>query len=174
MEVLERNGEIIFLRKLKEGPAAESYGLHVAALAGLPAAVLERAGELLLNLRKGEASLRGILPGAESCAESGGAETAALPLSAPPGPQGSAGQPEQPGAAERVKWAGMARLFRELETIDPNAVTPLEALETLYRLKKLAEAGPESTGREPAGELPARKAAEIKARNSGPSLFEDL
>jgi DNA mismatch repair protein MutS len=173
MEVLERNGEIIFLRKLKEGPAAESYGLHVAALAGLPAAVLERAGELLLNLRKGEASLRGILPGAES----GCAETAAPPLSAQPGPQGSAGPPgpaEQPGAAERVKWAGMARLFRELETVNPDAVTPLEALETLYRLKKLAEAGPESAGREPAGELPARKAAEIKTRNSGPSLFEDL
>jgi DNA mismatch repair protein MutS len=159
MEVLERNGEIIFLRKLKEGPAAESYGLHVAALAGLPAAVLERAGELLLRLRKGEASLRGILSGAESV----GAETAVPPLSAPAGPQGSA------GPAEQAKPAGAARLFRELETVNLDAVTPLGALEILYRLKKLSEAGPES-----AGELPARKAAETKARNSGPSLFEDL
>jgi DNA mismatch repair protein MutS len=163
MEVLERNGEIIFLRKLKEGPAAESYGLHVAALAGLPATVLERAGELLLRLRKGEASLRGILPGAESsCAESSCTETAVPPLSAPASPQGSAGPAER---AERAEQVAAARLFRKLETINPDAVTPIEALEILYRLKKLSEAGSES---------PARKAAEMKTRNSGPSLFEGL
>jgi hypothetical protein len=36
MEVLESAGEIVFLKKLREGAAAESYGLHVARLAGLP------------------------------------------------------------------------------------------------------------------------------------------
>jgi DNA mismatch repair protein MutS len=47
MDVAERNGEIIFLRKLREGPAAESYGLHVASLAGLPEQVLTRAAEIM-------------------------------------------------------------------------------------------------------------------------------
>jgi DNA mismatch repair protein MutS len=149
MEVLERNGEIIFLRKLREGPAAESYGLHVAALAGLPATVLERAGELLVRLREGEASLRGILPGV----------SAAPPLSV------SMAGPQSP-AGNRTAF----RLFQELEAVNPDAVTPLEALETLYRLKKLSEAGPESIGQEPS----ARKTAELKTRNSGPSLFDGL
>jgi DNA mismatch repair protein MutS len=160
MEVLERNGEIIFLRKLKEGPTAESYGLHVAALAGLPATVLERAGELLLRLRKGEASFRGVLPGAE---------TAVPPLSAPASLQVPAERAKQAEYAEQTERTA-ARLFRELETINPDAITPLEALEALYRLKKLSEAGPESAGEE----SPPRKAVEMKARNSGPSLFEDL
>jgi DNA mismatch repair protein MutS len=42
MEVLDRDGEIIFLRRIQEGPAAESYGIHVARLAGLSEGVLER------------------------------------------------------------------------------------------------------------------------------------
>jgi DNA mismatch repair protein MutS len=50
MDVAERNGEILFLRKLREGPAAESYGLHVARLAGLPEQVLRRAGEIMAGL----------------------------------------------------------------------------------------------------------------------------
>jgi len=52
MDVAERDGEIIFLRKLREGPTAESYGLHVAALAGLPDEVLIRAGEIMEALSK--------------------------------------------------------------------------------------------------------------------------
>jgi DNA mismatch repair protein MutS len=47
MEVAERDGEIVFLRKLREGPAAQSYGLHVAGLAGLPKHVLRRAAEIM-------------------------------------------------------------------------------------------------------------------------------
>jgi DNA mismatch repair protein MutS len=49
MEVAERNGEIVFLRKLKDGPAAGSYGLHVAALAGIHGNVLRRAEELMAS-----------------------------------------------------------------------------------------------------------------------------
>ncbi|MCL1993841.1 MAG: DNA mismatch repair protein MutS [Spirochaetes bacterium] len=50
MEVLDNEGEIVFLRKLKEGPAAESYGIHVAQLAGLSENVLERAKEIMESL----------------------------------------------------------------------------------------------------------------------------
>ena len=52
MEVLEQNNRIIFLRKLKEGPSAESYGLYVAGLAGLPADVLARAGVILEMIKQ--------------------------------------------------------------------------------------------------------------------------
>jgi DNA mismatch repair protein MutS len=51
MEVLDKDGKIVFLRKLKEGPAAESYGIHVARLAGLSESVLSRADEIMELLK---------------------------------------------------------------------------------------------------------------------------
>ncbi|WP_319561259.1 DNA mismatch repair protein MutS [Marispirochaeta sp.] len=50
MEVLEKEGEIIFLKRLKEGAAAGSYGIHVARLAGIPEQVICRAAEILKGL----------------------------------------------------------------------------------------------------------------------------
>jgi len=52
MDVDERNGKVVFLRKIREGPASKSYGLHVAALAGLPEGVLRRAGEIMSRHQK--------------------------------------------------------------------------------------------------------------------------
>ncbi len=57
MEVLEKDGGIVFLRRLKEGPTAESYGLHVARLAGLSPAVLERARQIMQRLRERDTGL---------------------------------------------------------------------------------------------------------------------
>jgi DNA mismatch repair protein MutS len=62
MEVDERDGGVIFLRRLKEGPSAESYGIHVARLAGLSPAVLERAECIMDRLRGRDADLRKALP----------------------------------------------------------------------------------------------------------------
>jgi DNA mismatch repair protein MutS len=55
MEVLDKDGKIIFLRKLKEGPAAESYGIHVARLAGLSENVLGRAEQIMELLKARDA-----------------------------------------------------------------------------------------------------------------------
>jgi DNA mismatch repair protein MutS len=52
MDVKETKNEIVFLRRLREGPADRSYGLHVAMMAGLPEAVLLRAYELLEGIEK--------------------------------------------------------------------------------------------------------------------------
>ncbi|MCL2625997.1 MAG: DNA mismatch repair protein MutS [Cystobacterineae bacterium] len=52
--VQEKDGKILFLRKLIEGPANKSYGIEVARLAGLPPRVLKRAKELLANLEAQE------------------------------------------------------------------------------------------------------------------------
>ncbi|MDR0586602.1 MAG: DNA mismatch repair protein MutS [Treponema sp.] len=179
MEVLERNGEIIFLRKLKEGPAAESYGLHVAALAGLPETVLERAGELLVRLRTGETSLRHILPGADPGPGGGAAtpsvvpaaETATEPL---PGTAGS--------SFSKERETNAVRLFRELQTLDPDAITPLEALEILHHWKKrfLPERdlpGQDSVGRNSLARKPAGSRIKQDSRQSAdsvPSLFDSL
>jgi DNA mismatch repair protein MutS len=119
MEVLDQGGEIVFLRKLREGPAAESYGLHVARLAGLSESVLDRAARIMekIRLRKGEA---GELPPPEA-PETGG-QKAGSGESAPP-------------------W--LEHFLADLAALDPNQMTPLEALNRITGWKKLfSPAGP--------------------------------
>ena len=50
--VAERDGEIVFLHTIREGAASQSYGIHVAKLAGVPRAVLDRAAEVLHRLEE--------------------------------------------------------------------------------------------------------------------------
>jgi DNA mismatch repair protein MutS len=54
LDVIENDKEIIFLKRIKEGPADASYGIHVAGLAGLPAEVIGRAADIQKQLEKGE------------------------------------------------------------------------------------------------------------------------
>ncbi|MFQ5877178.1 MAG: DNA mismatch repair protein MutS, partial [Acidobacteriota bacterium] len=75
MAVREWNERIVFLRKVLEGAADRSYGIQVARLAGLPAAVIERAREVLLNLEREELSRDGRPKLARHLAEEGGAGT---------------------------------------------------------------------------------------------------
>jgi DNA mismatch repair protein MutS len=104
MEVLDRGGEIIFLRKLKEGPAAESYGLHVARLAGLPERVLLRAARIMENLWDGNRVL------------TGKPETADTAKKNRPEPED-----------DRAR-----RLIRDLKQLDVERLSPLEALNRIY------------------------------------------
>ncbi|MDR2768898.1 MAG: DNA mismatch repair protein MutS [Treponema sp.] len=122
MEVLDNGGEIVFLRKLREGPSSESYGLHAASLAGIPPRVISRAQVILERLRVGERSIRGALPAA---AETAGADALPAarehPVTAGPSP------PEHSAAA---------KLAAELAELDLNSLTPLEALNYLQLLKQ--------------------------------------
>lgn len=52
LDVLEENGQIIFLKRVKEGASENSYGIHVAKLAGVPKSVINRAEEVLESLQK--------------------------------------------------------------------------------------------------------------------------
>jgi DNA mismatch repair protein MutS len=112
--VKEWRGEIIFLRNLVEGAASHSYGIHVARLAGLPPAVIERAKEILQNLESGEVEGK-----RAATANRGGDED----------------QPVQMalfGSIER-------RLREELRTVDVSRLTPIEALNLVYRLSEEAK-----------------------------------
>lgn len=57
--VKEHQGEVIFLRKVAPGPTDQSYGLHVAKLAGVPPSVIRRAKEILFNLERKEIDASG-------------------------------------------------------------------------------------------------------------------
>jgi DNA mismatch repair protein MutS len=127
MEVREWKDEIVFLHKVKPGAADRSYGIQVARLAGLPAAVTKRATEVLRLLEK-----TGGKPA------TGAALIDDLPLFAAatpsPGPlrEGqSEGQPN--GAPSPVEEA--------LAALTPDELSPKEALEALYCLKELSRQG---------------------------------
>ncbi len=117
MAVKEWAGEIIFLRKVVEGGTNRSYGIQVARLAGLPAKVIDRAKEVLSNLERGEFDATGMPKLARS--KSGGLK------------------PKTPFQPSLFTQPDPIR--SELKTIDPDRMTPLEALKFLSELKKKAE-----------------------------------
>jgi DNA mismatch repair protein MutS len=124
MEVLDRDGEIVFLRKLKEGSAAESYGLQVARLAGLPEGVLQRAGRIMARLKENEQVLHGALP------------SGALPPEAP-AEGGREKFPEELPLDDRYEKIGS--LIEDLHSLDLSRMTPLEALTRLHTWKSFLE-----------------------------------
>ncbi|MEQ8750409.1 MAG: DNA mismatch repair protein MutS, partial [Amphiplicatus sp.] len=115
MRVREWKGEVVFLHEVVNGPADRSYGVAVARLAGLPAGVVKRAEAVLALL--------------ESQRQSGSISD--LPLFAAAAPSES---PPEPEPAPRA-----SQLAEALSALDPDALTPREALESLYRLKLLAD-----------------------------------
>ncbi|MFB5194234.1 DNA mismatch repair protein MutS [Neobacillus sp. KR4-4] len=54
VSAIEHNGKVVFLHKIKEGPADKSYGIHVAQLAGLPSDLISRANEILTALEQSD------------------------------------------------------------------------------------------------------------------------
>ncbi|QWT12779.1 DNA mismatch repair protein MutS [Sphingobium xenophagum] len=108
----EWKGDLVLLHELADGPADRSYGLAVARLAGLPAAVLKRAKDVLARLEAGKARTGGIAAGLDD-----------LPLFA-----AVAAQPEP--LVDPLRAA--------LDGIDADALSPREALDHIYRLKQLA------------------------------------
>lgn len=111
--VKEWNDQIIFLRRIVKGGASHSYGIQVARLAGLPAAVIDRAKEVLRNLESGEYEA-GTPRLARSKSATRTRETPQLGLF------------EQ---ADPVR--------QRIEEMDVSVLTPLEALNLLDELKKM-------------------------------------
>jgi DNA mismatch repair protein MutS len=111
MRVREWNDTIVFLHEVTRGAADRSYGIHVAKLAGLPPAVIGRAEEVLKALEEGREGHKPL------------ARIDDLPLFA-------ASQPAQAPA----KPSGVEDALR---TLEPDTLTPREALDMLYKLKGL-------------------------------------
>ena len=113
--VKKRGDDITFLRRILKGAADDSYGIAVAKLAGVPDPVVNRAKEILKTLESGnEVDAPRALRKKESGEESDYGQTTLNPT------------PSQ--------------LLQELDSIDPQILTPIEALNVLDRLKKIAQA----------------------------------
>ncbi|TDJ42405.1 MAG: DNA mismatch repair protein MutS [Gammaproteobacteria bacterium] len=112
LDATEHAGKLIFMHTVKDGPANQSYGLQVAALAGVPPSVIESARHYLDQLESQ----------ALNCA------------SAPTG--SSIPVAQKPLFDLEPPASGRDKLRMALEAIDPDNLTPRQALDTLYKLKK--------------------------------------
>jgi DNA mismatch repair protein MutS len=106
LDAIEYGDELVFMHAVKEGPANRSFGLHVAAIAGLPKPVIEQARGYLAALERNRADMP--VSTKQSPVDQ-------LPLFA-----------NKPSAVDEA-----------LRGVDPDALTPREAHDLLYRLKKL-------------------------------------
>ncbi|MBI1195501.1 MAG: DNA mismatch repair protein MutS [Gammaproteobacteria bacterium] len=111
LDAVEHGDEIVFMHQVKEGPASQSYGLQVAALAGIPQTVIRAARQRLLRLENQAV--------ADTVAQTHQPQLALFP----------------PAGADPAD----TRVLDALEDIDPDAMTPREALAALYRLKEIVE-----------------------------------
>ena len=111
LDATEHGRELIFLHSVKPGPASQSYGLHVAELAGVPRDVVDKAREYLRRLEKHQ---RALLPASPQVELSLVEEPAAL-------------TPEQ------------RRVLDRLAVLDVDTLAPRAALDLLYELKRDAK-----------------------------------
>lgn len=115
MKIKEFNDEVIFLHEVIDGAADRSYGIHVAKLAGLPRTVVKRAEQVLETLER-EGKSQSVSQLAED-----------LPLFA------AVRSKDEPDARQIVS------AMEALKELNPDNLTPREALDKLYELKNLAE-----------------------------------
>jgi DNA mismatch repair protein MutS len=114
----EWHDDIVFLHKIVPGRSDRSYGIHVARLAGMPSSVITRARAILEALEHDELA-RGGRPSISGT---------------PSEPQRQLGLFQSPVADDKSN-----QIVGRLQAIDPNGVTPLQALTILADLKKLAD-----------------------------------
>ena len=107
---IKLNAGLVFLHEIQPGPASRSYGIQVARLAGMPAAVVNHARHALAALENQQVQAR-----------------EQVDLFAPP--------PAMEAAAPSAVEAALAAL-------DPDALSPREALDALYALKKKQQGKP--------------------------------
>ncbi|MDQ3754678.1 MAG: DNA mismatch repair protein MutS, partial [Acidobacteriota bacterium] len=109
VEIAEQGSELVFLYKISAGVAEKSYGVYAAKLAGLPKPVVRRAAELLKAYEAGQQHNR-------------------QPHNAPPAAN-----------AKPLSTHVPSQLVRQLLELDPDALSPVEALMKLYEFRRLAE-----------------------------------
>ncbi len=127
LDAVEHGDSLVFLHALKEGPANRSFGLAVASLAGVPKAVVDAARRYLAEL---EAAGAGVMPLATGAADLTMPDSATAPSARLPANDAT---PLQFG----LFAANDQAIANALRGIDPDTLSPREALDALYRLRSL-------------------------------------
>jgi DNA mismatch repair protein MutS len=116
VSVKETSSKVIFLRKLVEGGTEHSFGIHVAKMAGMPKEVIDRANEMLRELES-QRQQHGDTKQVLKKVDAQNFQLSFFDMSDPK----------------------MKRLAEEIEKIEVNTMTPVEAIMKLQELKKLLE-----------------------------------
>ena len=126
MRIREWQDSVVFLHEVASGTADRSYGIHVGRLAGLPQAVVTRADEVLKLLEEGDqgSAVRRLVED--------------LPLFAAAAPKKPPVRERAPEPPAPTAPQAPPELVTALRGVDPDGLTPREALDVLYRLKRLA------------------------------------
>lgn len=111
MDVLEQDGRVVFLRKIKEGVTENSYGIHVAKLAGIPQVVIDRANKILSDI--------------QSSYDNVNVFEEKIPV------QKETVEYQSPGL-----FSDEEIIISEILSADLNNMTPMNALQTISRWKK--------------------------------------
>jgi DNA mismatch repair protein MutS len=119
VSAIEHHGKVVFLHKIKEGPADKSYGIHVAQLAELPAELIARANEILTELEQPEMQTAAAKPAPIK------EESAQLSFFDEP----TEPKKQEPSSKER-------KVLDKIKGLDLLDVTPLQAINMLYELQK--------------------------------------
>ena len=122
VEAVEHGERLVFLHSVKDGPANQSYGLQVAALAGIPKSVTTKARRYLAELERERDALR-----------SAASPQGELPLFGAP-----RGEPQDAAAPAALAESAALEALRK---VDPNSLSPRDALDLVFRLKELDRAG---------------------------------
>jgi DNA mismatch repair protein MutS len=115
VSIKELNNKVIFLRKLKRGGSEHSFGIHVARMAGMPRSVVTRANEILKELEQGHDRKELAKPVADIAGHREGLQLSIFQLDDPV----------------------LKQIRDEILEIDIDNLTPVEALNKLYNIKKL-------------------------------------
>jgi len=115
VSIKELNNKVIFLRKLKRGGSEHSFGIHVARMAGMPRSVVTRADEILKELEQGHEKKELAKPISEIAGHREGMQLSIFQLDDPV----------------------LKQIRDEILEIDIDNLTPVEALNKLYNIKKL-------------------------------------
>ena len=107
----KRGDDITFLRKIIPGGADDSYGIEVAQLAGIPKGVISRAKEVLAEIESGASA-----------------------------PRKSSVQPKEE-IPQQITFgpSGQSAVLEKIRAIELDTLTPIEALNSLFELKKLLD-----------------------------------
>ena len=121
VSVREEDGKVLFLRKLKPGGSEHSFGIHVAKLAGMNKEIIQRADEVLKSLESAAAVSDSKISGAAPVEK-------IKPSGVPDGYQFQIFELDDPV---------LSQIRDEIKNIDPNNMTPMEALSKLAEIKKI-------------------------------------
>ena len=128
VSVKEIDGKVVFLRKLAPGGSEHSFGIHVARLAGMPRAIVQRADQVLHQLEEANRRDGQAIEGQPASAVDTDARAALQQLDSTPGMQLSFFQLDDPV---------LAQVRDEILGIDINNLTPIEALTKLNDIRSI-------------------------------------